>query len=284
MRNEFKDLRLGEERALYGVTHADVLACRFEGEEDGESALKECRDLQVHNCLFALRYPLWHTKEYKVTDCRLTDTCRAPLWYCELGTLRHCRVEGVKALRECADTVIEDSVISSDEFGWKCRKTVLRRTDVTTSYLFLDSTDVCMYDSALHGKYSFQYTENVTVERCRLDTKDAFWHAKNVTVVDSVVKGEYLGWYSENLTLINCHIIGTQPFCYCRGLRLENCTTEGCDLAFEYSEVDATVRGHIDSVKNPKSGVIRADSIGSVIREGSVIESDCEILTGASGS
>ena len=109
-------------------------------------------------------------------------------------------------------------------------------------------------------------------ENCRLYTKDAFWHAKNVTVTNSVVKGEYLGWYSDNLTLINCKISGTQPFCYCRNLTLIDCETEGCDLAFERSSVRAEIRGHIDSVKNPVSGRITADSIGEIIMD---LPSDC---------
>ena len=71
---------------------------------------------------------------------------------------------------------------------------------------------------------------------------------------ESVVKGEYLGWYSENLTLEKCRITGTQPLCYCKNLRLIECTMENTDLSFEYSEVDADIIGHIDSVKNPRSG------------------------------
>jgi hypothetical protein len=87
-----------------------------------------------------------------------------------------------------------------------------------------------------------------------------------------VVKGEYLGWFSENLTLINCEIIGTQPLCYCKNLTLIGCTTKECDLSFEYSEVNADIIGHIDSVKNPKSGRIIADSVGEIIYDQSVID------------
>ena len=47
------------------------------------------------------------------------------------------------------------------------------------------------------GKYSFQYTKNMTLENCVLDTKDAFWHAEQVTVKNSIIKGEYLAWYSS---------------------------------------------------------------------------------------
>ena len=103
-----------------------------------------------------------------------------------------------------------------------------------------------------------------------------------MTVRDSTVSGEYLGWYSENLVLLNCRIAGTQPFCYCKNLVLENCTMEGCDLAFERSSVSATVRGRIDSVKNPESGRIVADAIGDIIMEPAYADAGrTEILAGA---
>lgn len=119
----------------------------------------------------------------------------------------------------------------------------------------------------MKGKYSFQYAENVQIHDSVLDTKDAFWHSKNVTVYDSIIKGEYLAWYSENLHLIHCKIIGTQPLCYCKGLVLEDCTMENADLSFERSEVNATILGHIDSIKNPLSGNIYAENIGQIIME-----------------
>lgn len=118
------------------------------------------------------------------------------------------------------------------------------------------------------------------MENSVLDTKDAFWHAKNVKISNSTLRGEYLAWYSENLTLINCHIIGTQPFCYCKGLTLINCTMEDTDLAFEYSDVNAEIRGHILSIKNPRSGVIRADSCGEVIEDDAIYDCRCKVIIG----
>ena len=98
-----------------------------------------------------------------------------------------------------------------------------------------------------------------------------------MTVYNSVLKGEYLGWYSENLTLVNCRIEGTQPLCYCKNLKLIDCTTEGCDLSFEYSDVEADIIGPIVSVKNPHTGYIIADEIGDIVLEDSVMETTCKI-------
>ena len=261
----FRDESHSEERAFYGFRGVTLVNCRFEGAEDGESALKECADITAEDCIFSLRYPLWHCKGSLLYRCQMNDTCRAPLWYSEHTDIRACRISGVKALRECIASNITDSRVISNEFGWKCKGFTASDTYFEGEYLFLNSTDISLEKIELKGKYSFQYIENATVKDSVLDTKDAFWHAKNVTVSNCRLKGEYLGWYSENLRLVNCEIIGTQPLCYARGLILENCVMINTDLAFEKSEVTADIAGEVESVKNPKSGIITADSFGEII-------------------
>ena len=273
---EITQKNFDEERALYGIRGAMIRECTFDGPADGESALKEAADVTVEDCTFRLRYPFWHTRDFTVRRCELTETCRAPLWYSENGVLEDCTVTGVKCLRECSGMVIRRSDIKSEEFGWRCRDLTIEESTMEAVYFLFECRDVTVRNLTMKGKYSFQYVENMTIEDSVLDTKDAFWHAKNVTVKNSVVKGEYLGWYSENLTLVNCRIIGTQPFCYCRNLTLIDCETEGCDLSFERSTVQASVKGHILSVKNPISGRIHAGSIGDVILD---LPSDCVIET-----
>ncbi len=267
----------GEERALYNLVGTTVRSCRFEGEEDGESALKECRDIILEDCSFSLRYPLWHAVGYSLKNSHMDGGVRAPIWYSDNGIINACRIDGIKCLRECKNTRIENSAIVSDEFGWICDGLDIENTEITSQYIFFQTKNIKANNFTLKGKYSFQYTENVTIENSVLDTKDAFWHSKNVTVKNSTVKGEYLAWFSEGLTLINCRIIGTQPLCYCKDLTLINCTMEDTDLSFEYSDVKANIVGNIVSVKNPASGYIIADSIGDIIYEGSIIESKCDI-------
>lgn len=261
-----------EERALYHLCDTAVSDCVFDGPADGESALKEARNVALRGCRFSLRYPLWHTSGFSLTDCSMDEKARAAIWYADRGDISNCRLEGIKALRECKDIAIRDSVIDSPEFGWKSENIHLAQSRITAEYLFLDSRNIRLDRVQMQGKYSFQYVENLEIVDSYLDTKDAFWHAKNVTVRNSTVRGEYLAWFSEGLTLIDCKIIGTQPLCYCKDLKLINCTMEATDLAFEYSDVEATVIGHIDSVKNPRSGHITADSVGEIILGDAVME------------
>ncbi|MBR2926417.1 MAG: DUF3737 family protein [Clostridia bacterium] len=257
--------RFGEERALYGSRGLWVLNCAFDGEEDGESALKESSDITVQNTLCNLRYPFWHDRGLAVLACELTEKCRAALWYSEKISIHDSKLLGVKALRECRDVHIDGCEIVSAEFGWSSEQVFMEHTSAEGEYFMLRGKDLRFSDVTFRGKYSYQYVENVTMENCTLDTKDAFWHARNVTLKNCTVKGEYLAWYSENLTMIDCRISGTQPFCYCKGLKLVNCSMEGADLAFEKSEVDATITTPVISIKNATSGRIVLPSVGELI-------------------
>ena len=271
MRTIIKNQVLDEERACYHLQHTDLENVCFAGPADGESALKEARDVTLHACAFSLRYPLWHTTQFTLEECSMDKTARAALWYATDGRIRRSVLHGIKAVRECRDIHLTDCAIVSPEFGWKCDGLALENTMLTAEYPFFDSRNLQLQNVELHGKYSFQYVSDAVIENCNLDTKDAFWHSKNVTVRDSVIKGEYLGWYAEGLTLERCKIIGTQPLCYCKNLTLIDCTMQDCNLSFEDTDVNATIRGHIDSVKNPKSGVITADSVGEIIRQDAVV-------------
>ncbi len=278
MKITIENEQFDKERALYNLTNATVRDCIFAGPADGESVLKEAWDVALDNCSFSLRYPLWHVKGFKLHDSRMDEKTRAAIWYAENGKITDSDLGGIKAVRECKNISLHDCTIDSQEFGWKCDGITLEDSSIRSEYLFLDSKNVTLNRVEMQGKYSFQYMENLTISNCNLDTKDAFWHSKNVTVIDSVVKGEYLGWFSDGLTLVNCKIIGTQPLCYCKNLKLENCTMEDTDLAFEYSDVHATIDGHVDSIKNPKSGEIVVDSVGEIIREDPVMECTGRIL------
>jgi hypothetical protein len=274
----FENKKYDEERALYDIENATVRNCVFAGEADGESALKECRNIEVENCRFELRYPFWHVVGAKISNITMTETCRAALWYDSDVKVADSTLHGIKALRECRNVFLDSCDIDSEEFGWRCSDLDIKDTVLNSQYPFFECKNMNIDNLDMKGKYSFQYIENVDIKNSHFKTKDAFWHAKNVTVTDTVIEGEYLGWYSENLKLVRCHIKGTQPLCYCKGLILEDCTMSDTDLSFENSEIEATVKGDIVSVKNPVSGYIKADSIGEIIRDGkNKSKSTCKI-------
>ena len=271
--------RFDEERALYESDGVTVRECKFDGEADGESAFKESRNIVAEKCFFNLRYPFWHDDKVSLLDCEMTSLCRAPFWYTSDVHIKDSILHGVKAFRECEGVEINNSDIISTEFGWSTKNITINGGSAEGEYFMLRAENVKLLDMRFKGKYSFQYVSDVVIDNCELDTKDAFWHSKNVTVRNSIVKGEYLAWYSENLTLENCTIIGTQPLCYCKGLKLINCEMQGADLAFERSEVEATITSDVISIKNAYSGSISVRSVGEIIKSDDRFKCEIKVLS-----
>ena len=247
----------------------------------GESALKEGADIEAVNCEFRGKYPFWECDGFIIRDCIFREGARAALWYTRGCRMYDTLVEAPKMFRRISDVYLENVRIpDAQETFWDCDHVTLKNVEASNAnYIFMHTDNVEVENFRLHGNYSFQYSKNVVIRNSDLDTKDAFWESENVTVYDSRIQGEFLGWYAKNLKLVRCHLGGTQPLCYCENLILEDCTFEpDADLAFEYSSVQATVKGHITSVKNPRSGFIRAGSIGQVIIDKNIKQpGNCDI-------
>lgn len=258
---------LDDERALYGRHGIRVVGTSFAGAADGESALKECSDVVVEDSFFDLRYPMWHDHGLTVRDSELTENARAAIWYSDHIDIAGSRLHGIKVLRECHDVALHGCDLVSKESGWNLDRVSLDGCTVESEYFMMGTSHISARDCTFRGKYYFQYISNSEFDHIDIETKDAFWHAKNVTVRDSVVSSEYLGWYSDGLTLVSCRIFGSQPLCYCTNLTLVDCEMVDGDLAFEKSQVEATLTVPIPSIKNPASGRIEVPSVGELVMD-----------------
>lgn len=248
----------------------------------GESSLKEGGNIEAVECEFQGKYPFWECDGFTVRDSVFREGARAALWYSRGCRMYDTLVEAPKMFRRIEDVVLERVCFTSAaETFWDCCNIRLKDVEaVGADYIFMHCHDMEIEKFRLKGNYSFQYARSVVIRDSELDTKDAFWEAEDVTVYDSRISGEYLGWYSKNLRLVRCRIGGTQPLCYSENLVLEDCTfDDDADLAFEYSGVEATVRGHIVSIKNPRTGHITADSVGEIIIDDNIkAPGDCTII------
>lgn len=256
-----------EERALYGIDGLQITNCKFDGPADGESALKESKNIEVKDSYFNLRYPFWHNDNVLLENSELTELCRAAFWYSNDIRINNTKMHGIKAVRECKKIEINNCDIVSPEFGWRDKVVTMKDSSADSEYFMFESKNLVFDNVKMTGKYSFQYIEDSVFTNCYFDTKDAFWHGKNIVVKDSVIKGEYLAWYCENVTFENCTLEGTQPLCYCKNLKLINCKMINTDFSFEKSEVEATVTTEVDSIKNPLSGTIRVPGVKEIIMD-----------------
>lgn len=250
---------------------------------DGESAVKECSNIEANQCRFWGKYPFWHVHGLKINNCQFDAGARSALWYSDNLVMTDTSIDAPKMFREMHDMRLENVVINdADETFWRCSNIEavnLELHDGTYPFLFCENVRIRKLKS--DSKYVFQYCRNVEIDQADITTKDSFWECENVTISNSVLNGEYLGWHTKNMRLVNCHLIGEQLLCYAGHVTLENCTFDkACDRVFEYSDVHADIRGHIENIKNPTSGHIIADSIGSVTIDKNIRQpADCKIET-----
>ena len=249
----------------------------------GESGLKETANITAVKCRFEGKYPLWECDGFVVKDSILTVGARSGLWYSRGGELYNTIIDAPQTFRRMTGIKMRDCWIpGGSETFWDCSDIDVKDCQIERAdYVFMHCENIVLENVKLQGNYGFQYAKNVVIKNCILNSKDSFWEAENVEVYDSVINGEYLAWYSKNLKLVRCHITETQPLCYCEGLVMEDCTFgSDCDLAFEYSDVEATVKGHVVSIKNPRSGHIHVGSVGEIIIDENIkAPGDCQITS-----
>ena len=248
---------------------------------EGESAVKHCSNIEADHCRFWGKYPFWHVDKFTIRHCQFDEGSRSAIWYSNHLIMCNTRINAPKFFREMKYLHLEDVVINdADETFWHCDFVEGSNLELHGgTYPFMCCDHVRINGMKSDSLYMFQYCKNVEIHNAEIVTRDSFWECENVTIYDSHLDGEYLAWHSKNVRLVNCHLSGEQLLCYADRLVLENCTFDAaCDRVFEYSTVEADVRGHIENIKNPTSGHIVADSIGSVTIDENVRQpANCEI-------
>ena len=66
------------ERALFMSENLKAVDCTF---ADGESPLKESRNIELEGSMFKWKYPLWYCENVTAKNCVWFDMARAGVWY-----------------------------------------------------------------------------------------------------------------------------------------------------------------------------------------------------------
>ena len=244
-----------DERSLFSSKELEVEKCRF---SQGESPLKESRDIVVNKCTFEWKYPLWYCRKVVVKDTEFKETARSGIWYTEDIEMSKTKVFAPKTFRRSNKIKIsETNFLNAEETLWQCKDVKLDVVEIKGNYFGYNNENVEADNIIVRGNYLFDSSKNVTVRNSYLESKDAFWNCENVTLINCTIIGEYLGWNTKNLTLINCKIESHQGLCYVEGLKMYHCEVYRSDLILEYSkDIDAEIVTVVDSIKNPSSGQI----------------------------
>ena len=275
---EYRQQFFKGERALFAEDGAKIYDSIF---DEGESPLKESKNIEVYNSQFKWKYPMWYSNNINVTNCNWFEMARSGVWYTNNITVKDSLITAPKNFRRCDGVTLENvNLTNAEETFWNCKNIKLNNVTAKGHYFAMNSENIEVDNFKLDGNYSFDGAKNITVRNSVLLSKDSFWNTENVTVYDSYICGEYLGWNSKNLTFVNCTIESLQGLCYIDNLTMKNCKLINTTLAFEYAkEIDAEITTKIDSVFNPVSGTISAPEIETLIVEKDMVNPDSTKIT-----
>ena len=268
------------ERSLFMSSDLFVEGCTF---IDGESPLKESKNIELQQCEFKWKYPLWYCENIKGHNVTWFETARSGVWYTRHIEINDCQINAPKQFRRCEDiNLINVNIPNAQETFWNCSGIKARSLHATGDYFGMNSQDIEIDQLFLNGNYAFDGGKNIIIRDSVLNSKDAFWNCENVTLVNCVINGEYLGWNSKNLTFVNCKIMSHQGLCYISNLKMIGCELNDSDLCFEFcSDIDASINSVVDSIKNPYSGKIIVKGVNKLILENDKIDaSKTEIIIG----
>lgn len=118
-----------------------------------------------------------------------------------------------------------------------------------------ESSDITLKNSMFQWKYPLWYSKNVVAQDCTWAemARAGVWYTDRFLI---------LNWQA---IILNCTIESLQGMCYIDNLVIKNCKLLNTTLAFEYSTIDVEITDGITSVLNPASGMIRAQSIDTLI-------------------
>lgn len=262
----YKDTIYKLERALFSLKSSSVVNCVF---EDGESPLKESRDIEISDSKFIWKYPIWYAENITCHQMTFEETARSGIWYTKNIKIFNSLIKAPKTFRRAEKIFVQHSKFpNANETLWNCRDIHLEDVEFTGDYLGINCENIQANNITINGNYAFDGSKDIVVRDSVLNSKDAFWNCENVTIINSKIIGEYLGWNSKNVTFINCEIESHQGFCYMDGVKLINCKITKSDLCFEYSKnINAEIVTSIDSIKNPTSGIIRVKEVKELIMD-----------------
>ncbi len=98
MRQEIHQQFLTGERALFCSRDLAIFDTIF---DDGESPLKESRNISLSGCMFRWKYPLWYCDHVEVDNTTWFEIARACVWYTNEIRVRDCVIYAQNIFRRC---------------------------------------------------------------------------------------------------------------------------------------------------------------------------------------
>ena len=139
-----KDTEFGGERPLFESHNLRLENVTI---REGESAIKECSNIEAENCVFEGNYPFWHVLGFTIKNCYFAVGGRSALWYSDHLKMSDTTIDAPKMFREMSDIDIQNVVMNdADEVFWRCK--------------YIDAKNLRL----IGGTYPFMFSENIRID------------------------------------------------------------------------------------------------------------------------
>lgn len=137
-----KDTEFGGERPLFNSHYLRLENVIIHA---GESAIKECSNIEAFECRFEGNYPFWHVHGFKIDRCYFDVGGRSALWYCDHLKMTDTIIDAPKMFREMDEIDIENVTMNdADEVFWRCNNTALRTSNCMAALILSCSATTFM--------------------------------------------------------------------------------------------------------------------------------------------
>ena len=122
--DEIKQRIMTGERALFASNSLKITDTIF---DDGESPLKESRNIVLDGCMFKWKYPLWYCDNVTVSNSSWFTMARAGVWYSNNIKISDSAIEAPKNFRRCRFLELSGvSMPNAAETLWSCNNVKLQ--------------------------------------------------------------------------------------------------------------------------------------------------------------
>ena len=130
------------ERALFKCRDTHISDSSF---FDGESPLKESKNILVERCTFSWKYPLWYSSSINVFNSRFTAEARAGIWYTSSIVVKDVIYEAVKGFRKCNNLILENVTFNDKDVTetlWNCHSVTIKNVKIGGPYFGMGCSSV----------------------------------------------------------------------------------------------------------------------------------------------
>ena len=153
MEKQIRQTYFEGERPLFGAEHLSIQDTIF---GEGESPLKESRDISLEGSIFQWKYPLWYSKNIAVKDGTWAEMARAGVRYTDDMTVERALIEAPKNFRRCRRLTLKEVALPNAlETLWHCTDVTLDHVMAKGDYFAMDCENMKIQDFQLAGNYSF---------------------------------------------------------------------------------------------------------------------------------